>query len=1041
MMRFLLSLCCGILLAANVSLLGQVEPTDTDNDGFYNISTLDHLRWISENPESWSWDLELDNDIDASDTRNWNIGDTFTGCGDPITTELGWSPIGTSTNKFTGSIEGHGYTIYNLYIFRPRQHWVGLIGTSDGDTNKTSNIKNLNLLDVDITGFIECGSIVGSTGYWGDIINCHVTGKISGWLKVGGISGSKGHGKVDKCSFIGEVEAFDIPCSNTRPFSTGGLFGRSYATITKSFAEATVIGWNRVGGICGHSQGNMADCYFRGSVSGKSQVGGLCAEFCRSVVNCYSACEITIENNTQTDYFLVKKIDLSHIGFPSPQSQNCFWDSELSGIDKTTTATCQNIQEMKTEMNFTAASWDFENIWQIHPLINDGYPCFVFANSLPPYLISPPDHSQNVPINTELRWGDDFKNDRYMLELSYDELFTSIVTNPSTSEKSLNVGFVLKEDTRYFWRVKAVNSNGQSNWSEVWEFTTGMDIEQPFLISPIDNAKLTNEKVTFVWHESEKAENYQILISLDDDFTDIIKDYETSNTSIEFSGFDKETEYFWKVLAKAEHNESEWSEVWSFTIHEKPDQVMLISPEKGSINIPLNSDFHWHSIENATHYDFHIAEDYHFEDRVNSSEITEPHINNITLEYDHEYYWKVYASINDLSGEESEIWNFHTILPPTELIEPYNNSCNLDITQKLVWQKIDNYDKYFIQIATSAEFNNQTIVENAKVFNNSYLPELLESYTTYYWRVRIEGEAGKYGVWSDTWNFKTGIQRTVLRSPDNYSENIEFIRRDFKWFDVVGADYYHLQISASEDFKQLIFSRDSITKTSCLVDELMPNTQYWWRVKAWNQENRGKPVWSEEWTFLTDDVYILLRYPIENSIVDLPLQMKWVSSPSEMDSYILQISEHENFTDCIIENEECIDNTFKLQQCHIPDVESGKTYYWRICGKYKNTKTDYTIPWSFTIGNVGVDDIAEDIVIAPQPANHMLKIMIAKLKTSITSYRLVDINGKTIIEKNCSFISGSHEINIDCSELYSGEYLLIFETKRGMVVEKIIIKK
>lgn len=36
------------------------NPTDTDGNGFINIRTIEDLRWVSENMESWDKDFELE---------------------------------------------------------------------------------------------------------------------------------------------------------------------------------------------------------------------------------------------------------------------------------------------------------------------------------------------------------------------------------------------------------------------------------------------------------------------------------------------------------------------------------------------------------------------------------------------------------------------------------------------------------------------------------------------------------------------------------------------------------------------------------------------------------------------------------------------------------------------------------------------------------------------------------------------------------------------------------------------------------------------
>ena len=103
-----------IYFLANSSVLSQVQPTDTDGDGYINIKTLDHLRWISDNVESWSENFELDNDINAADTRNWNIGDHDNNPNTPDSA-MGWNPLGRfSRNTRTSSNSDSKLFLYSI---------------------------------------------------------------------------------------------------------------------------------------------------------------------------------------------------------------------------------------------------------------------------------------------------------------------------------------------------------------------------------------------------------------------------------------------------------------------------------------------------------------------------------------------------------------------------------------------------------------------------------------------------------------------------------------------------------------------------------------------------------------------------------------------------------------------------------------------------------------------------------------------------------------------------------------------------------------
>lgn len=95
-----------------------------------------------------------------------------------------------------------------------------------------------------------------------------------------------------------------------------------------------------------------------------------------------------------------------------------------------------------------------------------------------PTLLLPLDNSVNVLQNPYFLWDTNFYAISFEIQLSTDSLFgtinfdTIIANTPFT----IRVG-VLNLNTKYFWRVKATNSLGQSPWSTVFRFrvrTTGI---------------------------------------------------------------------------------------------------------------------------------------------------------------------------------------------------------------------------------------------------------------------------------------------------------------------------------------------------------------------------------------------------------------------------------------------------------------------------------------------------------------------------------------------------------------------------------------
>ncbi|RLG28463.1 hypothetical protein DRO03_09765, partial [Methanosarcinales archaeon] len=104
------------------------------------ITNCTELQNIRNNLDG---DYYLANDIDCS---AFDYGDG-----------KGFMPIGTYDSVFTGTFDGKGYKITNLYINRPSTDYVGLFG----DIGSRGEITNTSLEDVDVNGSAYVGGLVG----------------------------------------------------------------------------------------------------------------------------------------------------------------------------------------------------------------------------------------------------------------------------------------------------------------------------------------------------------------------------------------------------------------------------------------------------------------------------------------------------------------------------------------------------------------------------------------------------------------------------------------------------------------------------------------------------------------------------------------------------------------------------------------------------------------------------------------------------------------------------------------------------------------
>jgi hypothetical protein len=94
-----------------------------------------------------------------------------------------------------------------------------------------------------------------------------------------------------------------------------------------------------------------------------------------------------------------------------------------------------------------------------------------------PQLLNPPNGAANQSITPILQWlaiGANFSS--YDIQVSTTNSFSNLVVNTSIPGNLPRYDIPngkLNINTQYFWRIRTVASDGTSNWSQIWNFTTG----------------------------------------------------------------------------------------------------------------------------------------------------------------------------------------------------------------------------------------------------------------------------------------------------------------------------------------------------------------------------------------------------------------------------------------------------------------------------------------------------------------------------------------------------------------------------------------
>lgn len=184
-----------------------------------------------------------------------------------------------------------------------------------------------------------------------------------------------------------------------------------------------------------------------------------------------------------------------------------------------------------------------------------------------PILISPQNEETNIKVDTTLVWKKMKNTTEYHIQVSTEYDFSSFVVDVSNISDTLLSINDLEFGTTHYWRVRAYNNYGHSDWSNVWKFITIFAKPAvPVLSYPPKDTTGVETALKLQWEATEGVEVYSIQVSADSDFLVLLVDTSgLTATELEIDGLDYATDYYWRVKAKNVGGESEWSHIWKFT--------------------------------------------------------------------------------------------------------------------------------------------------------------------------------------------------------------------------------------------------------------------------------------------------------------------------------------------------------------------------------------------------------------------------------------------------------------------------------------------
>lgn len=389
----------------------------------------------------------------------------------------------------------------------------------------------------------------------------------------------------------------------------------------------------------------------------------------------------------------------------------------------------------------------------------------------------------------------------------------------------------LQSNSTHTYRVRSMNDEGTSEWSELVMATTLPSVPHNL------RATVGNTNIKLHWDEVSGATEYDI------EADGVIVENGLS-TTYTHAGLEKNTEHVYRVRAKSGSVVGEWSELITRTTLSDIPSNLRTTATGDEITVT------WDRVIGATGYDIEV-----------DGRIVD---NGLNLTYDHkgllpysEHTYRVRARNTWGNGPWSELIAQVTGLGNPRNIKLVSTFDSITIT----WDAVEEATNY--ELAIDGE-----LVKAGNV--TRYINSGLTPNTWHVYRIRAKN-ADVVGEWSETFRKMTGLGTPVISDVESLST-----QNTIRWDGVVGAEGYDVEVDGT-----IVNNR---TDTIYIHKDLVPGSEHTYRVRAKAGEEYSE--WSELVTVIAAPGVPIILYATAttNSIT-----IVWLTVP-ESGSYDLEIN-------------------------------------------------------------------------------------------------------------------------------------------------------
>jgi large repetitive protein len=458
-----------------------------------------------------------------------------------------------------------------------------------------------------------------------------------------------------------------------------------------------------------------------------------------------------------------------------------------------------------------------------------------------PQLVFPGHGATNVSLTPTLLWRTTGPGISYKIQVSSSISFgsTTMIIESEHRDTFESVGSErFTFSSKYYWRVQATNTIGQSAWA-IDSFTTVPTVpDAPTLVYPGNNAPNIPLVPALLWNKFNSVDSFHIQLSTISSFlTNIIDEKLVDSFKVVGTGLlSPDVKYFWRVMAINSAGQGPWTTDSFTAVPAIPEAPRLLGPAGNARNIPVVPLFQWNKAVSATIYNLQLASSANFDQALLDSTLADSAMLPATLSLSREskFFWRVRAkNSGGWSGWSTD--SFYTIPEAPgapNLSFPIDSQTNLPISPRLSWFRAASAVSYFLQLAIDPSF--ASIVKQDSALSDTVFTCPLDNSTKYFWRVAAANTGGS-GQWSPTRTFCTIVPLPSIVMPKMPA--CDTIKSDsviLSWAaSTPQVDAYRVEYASDSVFTKSTID-SAVNDTFSIVRKLRNNSSLWWRIQAHN---------------------------------------------------------------------------------------------------------------------------------------------------------------------------------------------------------------